>query len=91
MSQTPRDDENVKRDESNFARREEQESELAGWHRMAGVGVEFVAAIALFGAIGYFLDRWLKTGPWILLAGMAIGFAVGLRAMIRAAMKSFRQ
>ena len=63
---------------------------LAGWYRMAGVGIEFIVAVALFAGIGYAIDRWRGTGPWGVLIGAAIGFTVGLRAMIRAAKKSFK-
>ena len=63
---------------------------LAGWYRMAGVGIEFIVAVALFAGIGYAIDRWRGTSPWGVLIGAAIGFAVGLRAMIRAAKKSFK-
>ena len=63
---------------------------LAGWYRMAGVGIEFVVAVALFAGIGYAIDRWRGSGPWGVLIGAGIGFAVGLRAMIRAARKSFK-
>ena len=68
----------------------DEESELAGWYRMAGVGIEFVVAVGLFAAIGFWLDRWLGTRPWLLLVGMGLGFAVGLRSMIKLAMKSFK-
>lgn len=65
--------------------------EIASWYRMTGVGIEFVVAVALFTAIGYFADRWLGTSPWLLIAGAGLGFAIGLRAMIKMAMKSFKQ
>ena len=68
-----------------------KQGELAGWYRMAGVGIEFVVAVALFAGIGYAIDRWRGTGPWGVLIGLGIGFAVGLRALIRAANKSFKQ
>ena len=64
--------------------------ELAGWYRMAGVGTEFVAAIGVFAAIGYFLDRWLGSSPWLVLAGCGLGFAVGLWLMYKAARDSFK-
>src|SRR5688572_625710 len=64
---------------------------LAGWYRMAGVGIEFIVAIALFVGIGYAIDRWRGSSPWGVLVGAAIGFTIGLRAMIRAAKKSFKQ
>jgi ATP synthase protein I len=72
-------------------RRVDEDAERAGWYRMAGVGIEFIVAIALFAGIGYGIDRWRGTGPWGILIGAAVGFAVGLRAMIRVAMKSFKQ
>lgn len=67
------------------------EPPLASWYRMTSVGLEFMVAIALFGAIGWALDRWLGTDPWLLLVGCGVGFAVGLWVMIRMGMKSFRK
>ena len=64
--------------------------QLAGWYRMAGVGIEFVVAIALFAGIGYAIDRWRGSSPWGVLIGLGLGFVVGLRAMIRVARKSFK-
>jgi ATP synthase protein I len=37
------------------------------------------------GAIGYFLDRWLHTKPWIMLVLGLCGVAVGLRDTLKAA------
>jgi F0F1-type ATP synthase assembly protein I len=43
-----------------------------------------VAAGALGGgAIGYFLDRWLNTAPWLMLAVGAVGFFAAVRDMLR--------
>jgi ATP synthase protein I len=33
--------------------------------------------------IGYVLDRWLGTGPWLLLMLLFFGFGVGIRNVIR--------
>ena len=43
---------------------------------------------AVFGVLaGYFLDRWLKTTPWILVglstAGIGVGFYGFIRDMLR--------
>jgi F0F1-type ATP synthase assembly protein I len=34
-----------------------------------------VGSILLGGFLGYLLDRWLHTSPWLLLTGGAFGFA----------------
>ncbi len=35
------------------------------------------------GLIGYFLDRWLHTKPWLMIVFGAVGFAVAVRDMLR--------
>ena len=76
-------------DRSKESKTDDERDTLASWYRMAGVGIEFVVAVGLFAVLGYFADRWLGTEPWLLLAGMGLGFAVGLRAMIRMARRTF--
>ena len=39
---------------------------------------EFVAAIIVGGAIGYGLDRWLGTTPWLFLAFFVLGLVAGV-------------
>jgi ATP synthase protein I len=56
---------------------------------MAGVGLEFAVAIALFGGIGWLLDRWLQTAPWLLILGVFLGFAAGLGIVIKLAKQMF--
>ena len=70
--------------------RPSREADAAGWYKMAGIGFEFIAAIALFGGIGWFLDRQFGTSPWLLIAGFGLGFAAGLSLMYKAARKSFK-
>jgi len=40
------------------------------------------------GVFGYLLDRWLHTKPWLMLLVGAVGFAAGLRDVIRRASKT---
>jgi ATP synthase protein I len=43
-----------------------------------------VAAGALGGGgIGWLLDRWLHTGPWLMLVLGAVGFFAAVRDMLR--------
>ena len=44
-----------------------------------------VGGIILFGAIGYGLDRWLGTDPWLLLGGLLAGMVVGFYELAKIA------
>ena len=58
---------------------------LSGWNRGMRLSSEFVAAILVGAGIGYLLDQWLKTGPWLMLVMLLIGFAAGVLNVIRSA------
>lgn len=45
---------------------------------------ELVAAILVGGLIGYALDRWLGTTPWLFLVFFMLGFAAGILNLLRA-------
>jgi len=42
-------------------------------------------AVGLF--VGYFLDKWLKTAPWMLIIFTLLGIASGLISLIRGILK----
>lgn len=52
-------------------------------------GVAYAAAITLFFSVatllglGFLLDRWLRTSPWLMVAGIVVGSAVGLYEFVR--------
>lgn len=43
-----------------------------------------IGAIVLLGGLGYGLDRWLGTTPWLLVAGLLLGLIVGFYALAKA-------
>jgi ATP synthase protein I len=43
----------------------------------------FVGAIVVGGALGFFLDRWLHTQPWLMLVFGGLGFYAGIREVLR--------
>lgn len=45
----------------------------AGWI----MTVELTTATFVWGGVGWLLDRWLGTEPWVMVGGFALGFAVG--------------
>jgi len=47
------------------------------------VGVEMVAATVVGAAVGYGLDRWLETGPWLSAIGVVLGAAAGIFGVYR--------
>jgi len=49
------------------------------------VGVELVAGVAVGFGIGYALDRWLGTGPWLMIVFFFLGAAGGMMNVFRAA------
>ncbi len=48
------------------------------------VGVELISGIAVGGGIGYGLDRWLGTKPWLLLVFFFLGAAASVLNIYRA-------
>ncbi|GAB4247858.1 MAG: hypothetical protein Kow00129_08490 [Thermoleophilia bacterium] len=51
--------------------------------QIGGVGFTLVAYVLVFTGIGYGLDRWLGTEPWLMVGGVFVGAAVGFWAMVR--------
>ena len=42
-----------------------------------------VGAVVFGGLLGYFLDKWLHTGPWLMMVLGGLGFVAGIREVIR--------
>ncbi|MGB4704889.1 MAG: AtpZ/AtpI family protein [Candidatus Saccharicenans sp.] len=49
------------------------------------------SSIAVGLAIGYLLDRWLKTDPWMLLIWLIFGVASGLLNLFRGMKRYLRE
>jgi len=52
-------------------------------------GIAYAAALTLFASvasmcgIGWLLDRWLGTNPWLMVVGLILGAAVGFYEFVR--------
>ena len=55
---------------------------------MSSLGFEFVAAVLLPGALGWWLDSKAGTRPWLMLVGGLLGFGIGLRILMRSVKSS---
>lgn len=68
-----------------MADRDEQEEESV--NRKSSMA--YAAALSLFFSVvtllglGWLLDRWLGTGPWLLVAGIVLGSVIGLYEFVR--------
>lgn len=58
--------------------------DAADFGRYTGLGLQFAASLALFGAIGWWIDRRLSTGPWIFILGLFLGAALAFVSLLRA-------
>ena len=43
------------------------------------IAVELVAGVVVGGGIGWYLDAWLGTKPWLFIVFLMLGFAAGMR------------
>lgn len=46
----------------------------SGW----AMTVELLTATAVWGGIGWLIDRWLDIEPWAMVSGILLGFALGM-------------
>ena len=63
------------------------EQQAAGFSRQFALAMELpfviVSAVAVGGVIGFLLDRWLHTKPYLMLILGFLGFFAGLRDVLR--------
>lgn len=52
--------------------------------RYTGLGLQLAASLMLFGALGWWIDRRLSTGPWLMILGMLVGSALAFVSLLRA-------
>jgi ATP synthase protein I len=55
----------------------------SGFNLAARVGVELVAALLVGGGLGYLLDGWLGTRPWLMVVFFVLGAAAGMLNVYR--------
>lgn len=53
----------------------------AAWNAV----IEFVAAVAVYGGLGWFADGWLGTGHVLFVVGLVLGMVLGIYVMMKRA------
>lgn len=56
--------------------------------RYSALGLEMAISVVIGLGVGYYLDRWLGTSPWLTVVWIGLGFAAGVRSLYRAAIRS---
>lgn len=51
--------------------------------RVGGLGLELIGTIAAMMAIGWLLDRWWGSWPWLFVSGAVVGIVGGLIKVVR--------
>jgi ATP synthase protein I len=62
---------------------DDEPSVLRQLARLSTIGIALVAATAIGLLIGYGLDRWLGTGPWLTMLFTLFGIAAGFLNLFR--------
>ncbi|HEY5765200.1 MAG TPA: AtpZ/AtpI family protein [Candidatus Deferrimicrobiaceae bacterium] len=68
--------------------REDRKAFFRELGRYSALGLELAISVLIGVAIGYYLDKWLGTEPWLMILWIGIGFAAGVRSLYRAALRS---
>lgn len=59
--------------------------------RFSAVGLEVVLYVAVGGGVGWLLDRWLGTGPWLLMSLLLLGVVGGSYRFVREGLAANRR
>ncbi|MDI6698455.1 MAG: AtpZ/AtpI family protein [Candidatus Saccharicenans sp.] len=68
-----------------------READLKKLAEISSLVMILPSSIAVGLAIGYLLDRWLKTAPWMLLTWLLLGVASGLLNLFRGVKRYFQE
>lgn len=69
------------------AQREQRISAIKAIGALSTVGLSFVLAIVIGVAVGYYLDTWLGTKPWLFFLGFIFGLTAGILNVYRTSRK----
>lgn len=81
----------MSRDKKRHAMNEERRQLMRSLTFLSSIGISMVAAsfIGLF--IGYYLDKWLGTSPWMTLIWLGIGIISGFRNIFILTRRALRE
>ncbi|NWG47002.1 MAG: AtpZ/AtpI family protein [Alphaproteobacteria bacterium] len=63
--------------------REPDGAPVSGYAGAVRIGTEFLVAVCVGGGVGWALDQWLGTAPWLLVVFFLFGIATGVVNIVR--------
>ena len=69
----------------------EEQSAWKALGELSTVGITLVLSTVIGLAGGYYLDKWLGTGPWLTLIGLGLGIAAGFVNLFRTVNRAGRE
>lgn len=67
-----------------------EESSWKALAELSSIGMTLVLATVIGLAIGYYLDRWLGTSPWLVMIGLGLGIVAGFVNFFRSVKRAER-
>ena len=52
------------------------------WGEAWTLGFTLVGLVLVFTGLGYLLDHWARTGPWLMIAGVVVGAGLGFAYLV---------
>jgi F0F1-type ATP synthase assembly protein I len=56
----------------------------------SSVGLELGLSVGIGLLVGYYMDKWLGTEPWLMLVWLLFGLVAGFRGVVRAVSRADR-
>ena len=66
-----------------MSKEDKDQDEIRQTSRAYAAGLSLFAMVATCLFLGWALDRWLGTAPWLLVTGLVLGSALGLYEFVR--------
>jgi ATP synthase protein I len=70
-----------------FSRQDKSSGAMGLLGTVGTIGMQLVVATFIGLAMGYYLDEWLGTQPWMLIIFLLLGIVTGFRDVYREAMR----
>ena len=69
----------------------ENRSGMMKYMKYSTIGIELSLSIIVGGGIGYWLDSWLGTEPWMLIFWLMCGTIAGFRSLYKATKRIMKE